>query len=46
MDKVRDAVDLTQFRARFAGDDKDLQAEFDDMTVHLVKLVFSEAALR
>jgi cyclase len=43
---VKDSVDLTPFRAKFAGDDKDLQAEFDDMTAHLVKLVFNEAALR
>jgi len=34
------------FRAKFAGDDKDLGAEFDDMAAHLVKLVFEEAALR
>lgn len=46
LDEVKGAVDLTPFRAKFAGDDKDLQAEFDDMTVHLVKLVFNEAALR
>jgi cyclase len=46
LDEVKDSVDLTPFRTKFAGDDKDLQAEFDDMTVHLVKLVFNEAALR
>jgi cyclase len=46
VDEVKGSVDLTPFRAKFAGDDKDLQAEFDDMTVHLVKLVFNEAALR
>jgi cyclase len=46
LNEVKDAVDLTPFRAKFAGDDKDRQAEFDDMTVHLVKLVFNEAALR
>jgi cyclase len=46
LDEVKNSVDLTPFRAKFAGDDKDLQAEFDDMTVHLVKLVFNEAALR
>lgn len=46
VDDVKGSVDLTPFRARFAGDDKDLQAEFDDMTVHLVKIVFNEAALR
>jgi cyclase len=46
LDEVKGSVDLTPFRAKFAGGDKDLQAEFDDMTVHLVKLVFNEAALR
>jgi cyclase len=46
LDEVKDSVELTPFRAKFAGDDKDLQAEFDDMTAHLVKLVFNEAALR
>lgn len=44
--EVKGSVDLTPFRAKFAGDDKDLAEEFDDMTVHLVKLVFNEAALR
>ena len=46
VDEVKGSVDLTPFRAKFAGDDKDLAEEFDDMTVHLVKLVFNEAALR
>jgi cyclase len=46
LDDVKGSVDLTPFRAKFAGDDKNLQAEFDDMTTHLVKLVFNEAALR
>ncbi len=46
LDEVKGSVDLTPFRARFAGDDKDLATEFDDMTIHLVKLVFNEAALR
>ena len=46
LDEVKGSVDLTPFRVKFAGDDKDLQAEFDDMTVHLVKIVFNEAALR
>jgi cyclase len=46
VDEVKGSVKLTPFRTRFAGDDKDLQAEFDDMTVHLVKLVFNEAAVR
>jgi cyclase len=46
LDEVKSSVDLTGFRARVAGDNKDLAAEFDDMTAHLVKLVFNEAALR
>ncbi len=46
LDEVKGSVDLKPFRIKFAGDDKDLQAEFDDMTVHLVKIVFNEAALR
>jgi cyclase len=46
LDDVKGAVDLAPFRAKFAGDDKDLQAEFDDMTTHLVKIAFSEAAQR
>jgi cyclase len=46
LEDVKGSVDLTPFRQRFAGDDKDLGAEFDDMTVHLVKITFNEAALR
>jgi glyoxylase-like metal-dependent hydrolase (beta-lactamase superfamily II) len=46
VDQVKGAVDLTPFRARFAGDDKDLQAEFDNQTSHLVELVFKEESLR
>ena len=46
VDDVKGSVDLTPFRAKFAGDDKDLQAEFDDMAEHLVKITFSEAAQR
>ena len=46
VDEVKDSVDLTPFRAKFAGESKDLTAEFDDMAAHLVKLVYSEAALR
>jgi cyclase len=46
LDEVKGSVDLTAFRAKFAGDDKDLQVEFDDMTTHLVKIAFSEAAQR
>ena len=46
LEDVKDSIDLSPFRLKFAGDDKDLQAEFDDMTVHLVKITFNEAALR
>ncbi len=46
LEDVKGSVDLTPFRQRFAGDDKDVQAEFDDMTGHLVKIAFNEAALR
>jgi cyclase len=46
VDDVKDSIDLTPFRQKFARDDKDLQAEFDDMTTHLVKIAFNEAALR
>jgi glyoxylase-like metal-dependent hydrolase (beta-lactamase superfamily II) len=43
---IKGSVDLTPFRGKFAGDDKDLQAEFDDMAEHLVKITFAEAAQR
>jgi glyoxylase-like metal-dependent hydrolase (beta-lactamase superfamily II) len=46
LDEVAGAVDLTPFRARFAGADEELQAEFDRMAAQLVKLVYSEAAQR
>jgi hypothetical protein len=46
LDDVKAAVDLTPFRQRFAGDDKDQGDAFDDMATHLVKIVFEEASLR
>jgi glyoxylase-like metal-dependent hydrolase (beta-lactamase superfamily II) len=46
LDEVKGSVDLTAFRQRFAGDDKDLGAEFDEMANNLVKVVFEEASLR
>jgi glyoxylase-like metal-dependent hydrolase (beta-lactamase superfamily II) len=46
LDEIKGSVDLTPFRAEFAGDDKDLQEQFDDMAKHLVKITFSEAAQR
>src|SRR5580698_4383767 len=46
VDDVKGSVDLTKFRPQFAGNDTDLQAQFDDMADHLVKITFSEAAQR
>jgi glyoxylase-like metal-dependent hydrolase (beta-lactamase superfamily II) len=43
---LRDGIDLTPFRKRFAGDDADLTAAFDQISALLVKLVFDEARLR
>ena len=46
LDEVKGAVDLTPFRQRFAGADKETAAAFDDMAANLVKVVFEEASLR
>jgi glyoxylase-like metal-dependent hydrolase (beta-lactamase superfamily II) len=46
LDEIKGSVDLTPFRVKFAGDDKDLQAAFDEMVAHLVKTTFSEAQQR
>jgi len=46
LDEVKGSVDLTAFRQRFAGDDKDLGDAFDDAAANLVKVVFQEASLR
>ena len=46
LDGVKGAVDLNPFRERFTGNDKDLNAEFDDMAANLTKVVFEEASLR
>jgi glyoxylase-like metal-dependent hydrolase (beta-lactamase superfamily II) len=46
LDEVKGSVDLSAFRARFVGNDKDLGDEFDDASAHLVKVVFEEASLR
>jgi cyclase len=46
LDEVKGSVDLTSFRIRFAGGDKDIQSQFDDMANQLVKITFSEAAQR
>lgn len=46
LDEVKGSVDLKPFRQKFAGDDNDMQAAFDDMAANLVKITFSEAAQR
>jgi glyoxylase-like metal-dependent hydrolase (beta-lactamase superfamily II) len=46
LDEVKGAVDLTPFRQRFAGNDKDLGEAFDDMASHLIKVALQEASLR
>jgi len=46
VDDVKGSVDLTAFRQRFAGNDADLAAAFDNVAARLVKLVFDEARLR
>lgn len=46
VEEVKDFVDLSPFRSRFAGDDKALQTQFDQMTADLVRIVFNEAAQR
>jgi cyclase len=46
LDSVKEAVDLTPFRQRFAGSDKDLNDAFDSAAADLVKLVFRESSLR
>ena len=46
LDDVKGGVDLTPFRQRFAGNDKNLGDSFDDAAANLVKVVFEEATLR
>jgi len=46
LDSVKGSVDLTPFRQRFAGDDKDQGEAFDDAANNLIKVVFEEASLR
>jgi cyclase len=43
---VKGSVDLSSFKLRFAGNDKELSAAFDQAAAELVKLVFREASLR
>jgi cyclase len=46
LDQVKDKIDLSSFRDRFAGDDPDLREAYDGFAARVVKLVFTEAALR
>jgi glyoxylase-like metal-dependent hydrolase (beta-lactamase superfamily II) len=46
MEEVQSAVDLSSFRQRFAGNDKDEGERFDAVAASLVKLLFEEAGLR
>jgi cyclase len=46
LEEVKASVDLTPFRQRFAGNDKDLLAAFDEMSANLVKVMLQEASLR
>jgi glyoxylase-like metal-dependent hydrolase (beta-lactamase superfamily II) len=46
LDEVKASIDLTPFRQRFAGNDKDLGEAFDEAAANLVKVVFQESSLR
>jgi len=46
VDDVKGGVDLTPFRQRFSGSDKDTAAAFDEMASQLIKVAFTEASLR
>jgi glyoxylase-like metal-dependent hydrolase (beta-lactamase superfamily II) len=46
LDQVKGGIDLTPFRERFVGTDKNLGPAFDDMAANLIKVVFEEATLR
>ena len=46
LDDAKGSVDLTPFRQRFAGTDKDLAELFDDRAAGLIRLVLLEASAR
>jgi glyoxylase-like metal-dependent hydrolase (beta-lactamase superfamily II) len=46
LDDAKGSMDLSPFRQRFAGTDKDLADLFDDRAASLIKLVFLEASAR
>lgn len=45
-DDIKSGVDLSSLGERFAGNDNDLGAAFDDEASRLIKLAFDEARLR
>ena len=45
-EEVRDGVDASAFRRRFAGDDRELGEAFDAAVDDLVRLALREASLR
>jgi cyclase len=46
LDAVKGSVDLSSFKPRFVGNDKDLGPVFDETSALLIKLVFQEASAR
>lgn len=46
VDDVKGSIDLRAFRQKFAGNDPELQAAFDDMANNLIGVAFKEASLR
>lgn len=46
LEDVKGSVDLSAFRQRFAGNDKNLGEEFDGEATNLIRIVFGEASLR
>jgi cyclase len=46
LEEVKDMIDLSSFKQRFAGNDKDLADAFDRMAADVIALVLREASLR
>jgi cyclase len=46
LDDVKGEIDLAPFRQRFAGNDQELAAEFDQEASVLIRLVYRESTLR
>jgi hypothetical protein len=45
LDAVKGGVDLTSFRERFAGNNKDLRDSYDYASADLIKIIFTEDSL-